>query len=288
MSKFTFLQARGIEEAIALSQRYGEESRYVAGGVALMQFLRLGLLQFKYLISLNEIPDLRGVKEEKGWLRIGALATHREVEKSDLVAARNPLLHQVFHSVAFPRVREMGTVGGNLCHADPAQDPPVGLIAAKAEAVVQGPSGSRTVPLDAFFSDYYQTVLAAGEMLVEIRVPVDAGRRGWSYQKFLSRSHEDFSTVSCAVTLWQESSKAPCTDLRIALGSAGPTAVRAAGAEAVLRGRAVTPELIEEAAEVARGEVSPSSDGRGSADYKREMVSLFVRRALLEALDRVA
>jgi carbon-monoxide dehydrogenase medium subunit len=218
-------------------------------------------------------------------LRIGAGARHRDIELSPVIKKHYPILHETFHNVAQPRIRNMGTIGGNLAAGDPLTDPGASLIALDAEVVVTSPTGERTVKLDEFFLDYYQTALNSGELLTEIRVPPPL-RLGWSHIKFTPRSVEDFATVGVAITL--SAKNGVCEDVRLGLNSVASTILRAKQAEETLRGKSITDDLLREMGEVAATEVDPVDDNRGSADYKREMVKVLVRRAAQEAFQRAS
>jgi carbon-monoxide dehydrogenase medium subunit len=234
---------------------------------------------------------LRGIQEMKGisalpngGLEIRALTTHRQAERSPDVRSYSPTLAENFSRVATIRIRNQGTVGGNLVHADPAQDPPPMLMALDGEAVIASKSGERTVPLDGFFRDFFETAVADGELLTAIRLPpVQQGTKA-TYIKFLPRTEDDYATVSVAATLRLGPDNV-CQDVRVALGSAAPVPLRAKKVEEAVRGQRLTPELINSAAELVRDEVDPISDVRGSANYKREMARVWVGRALRSLLD---
>ncbi|MET0502445.1 MAG: xanthine dehydrogenase family protein subunit M, partial [Candidatus Binatia bacterium] len=217
---------------------------------------------------------------KNGGLRIGGLATHREVEGSALVRRRLPLLAETYHHVATIRVRNRATVGGGLAHADPNQDPPPTLIALGATLKATSPDGSRIVPLDEFFTDYYETVLKPDEIITEVNIPKLAANTGAAYLKFLPRTADDYATVSAAAVLTLDKSHKIINDVRIALGSVGTTPIRATAAEDLLRGQPLRAEAFAEAGEKAKEAVDPVSDFRGSAGYKKEMAGVFVRRAL--------
>jgi len=223
-----------------------------------------------------------------GGLGIGGLVTHREVETSSLVRRRMPLLAETYRHVATIRVRNVATVGGGIAHADPNQDPPPTLIALGATVKVSSAHGSRLIPLEEFFTDYYETVLKPEEIITEVLVPRVPPNSGVAFLKFLPRTADDYATVSAAAVVTLDRSKKTFADVSIALGSVGTTPIRAREAEAVLRGQPVKTEAIREAAEKAKEAVDPISDFRGSAAYKREMAGVFVRRALEKALDSVS
>jgi carbon-monoxide dehydrogenase medium subunit len=203
------------------------------------------------------------------------------------VRRRLPLLAETYHHVATIRVRNMATVGGGLAHADPNQDPPPTLIALGATVKVTSANGSRIVPLDQFFTDYYETVLNPDEIITELFVPRLQPNTGAAYLKFLPRTADDYATVSAAAVLTLDKNKKTISDVRIALGSVGTTPIRATAAEAVLRGQPLKADGFREAAEKAKEAVDPLSDFRGSAGYKKEMAGVFVRRALEKALANI-
>jgi carbon-monoxide dehydrogenase medium subunit len=217
-------------------------------------------------------------------LRIGGLATHRQLETSPLIRRRLPMLAETYHHVATLRVRNMATVGGGLAHADPNQDPPPSLIALSATLKATSANGSRVIPMDEFFKDYYETVLNPDELITEVMVPKLPPNSGAAYIKFLPRTADDYATVSAAAVLTLDKSNKTIADVRIALGSVGVTPIRATAAEAVLRGQPLKTEAFAEAGEKAKEAVDPISDFRGSAGYKKDMAAVFVRRALEKAL----
>ncbi len=284
MNKFDYLEPGTLEEAFALLKKHGEDARVIAGGTSLVIMMRQRLLMPKVVISLARIPDFDSITydAQKG-LRIGAGARHRDIELSSLVTQHYPLLHETFRKVAQPRIRNMGTIGGNLAVGDPLTDPGASLIALDAQVTLASANGERTLGLEEFFVDYYETALAAGELLTEIFVPPSI-RNGWAHIKFTPRSVEDFATVGVALTL--HAKYGVCQDLRLALNSVASTIVRAKRAEAVLRGKKITDVALREMGEVASTEVDPMDDNRGSAEYKRELVKVLVRRAGNEALQK--
>ena len=287
MVTFEYLEPRSLKEACDLLERHPDDAKLIAGGTALVIWMRLGLLKPEVVISLEKIPDFSYVRySENDGLRIGAGARHREIELSAVVRSHYPLLHETFRKVAQPRIRNMGTIGGNLCQGDPLTDPGASLIALDAEITLTHSRGERTLPLEQFFVDYYQTAIEPGEILTEIHVPPPQKKLGWAHIKFMPRSQEDFATVGVALALRAE--KEHCEDVRLALNSVAPTILRAKQAENVVRGKTVTEALLQEMGEVAATEVDPMDDNRGSAEYKREMVRVLVRRAAKEALGKIA
>jgi aerobic carbon-monoxide dehydrogenase medium subunit len=286
MVKFDYLQPKTLTSALALLEKHGENARAIAGGTSLLIMMRQRLLMPKVVVSLAEIPRFdRIVYSPKHGLTIGAGARHRDIELSPAVKEHYPLLGETFHKVAQPRIRNMGTIGGNLAAGDPLTDPGASLIALDAEVVLASRAVKRVLKLDEFFVDYYQTALNSGELIAEIRVPPPS-RPQWSQIKFTPRSVEDFATVGVALTL--RTSNGVCEDVRLALNSVAPTIVHATQAESILRGQEITEARLVEMGEVAATETDPVDDNRGSADYKREMVKVLVPRAAREALARQA
>lgn len=287
MTPFEYITPRSVKEVCGALKQYGPEGKLVAGGTALIIMMRQRLVRPTALISLRSVRGLDQIAPDDGGLRIGSLLTHREVETNALVKRRFPLLSDTYRHVATIRVRNMATVGGGLAHADPNQDPPPALIALNATLKAASADGSRVIPVEEFFKDYYESVLKPDEIITEVMIPKQPANSGGAFLKFLPRTADDYATVSAAVMVSLDKSNKVFQDVRIALGSAGVTPIRAKEAEALLRGQPVKPEALREAGEKAKGEVDPISDLRGSAGYKKEMVGVFVRRALEQALSVV-
>jgi aerobic carbon-monoxide dehydrogenase medium subunit len=284
MIRFDYQEPTTLKKAFALMEKHGDDGRVIAGGTSLIIMMRQRLLTPKVVISLGRIPRFdRITYNATDGLRIGAGARHRDVELSAAVRKHYPLLHETFRKVAQPRIRNMGTVGGNLAAGDPLTDPGASLVALDAQVTLASSKGQRTLPLDEFFIDYYQTALEPGELLTEILVPPPQ-RPGWSHIKFTPRSVEDFATVGVAITV--KANDGTCEDIRIGLNSVASTIVHARKAEDVLRGKPISDAALREMGEVAASECDPTDDNRGSAEYKREMVKVLVRRAAQEALQR--
>jgi aerobic carbon-monoxide dehydrogenase medium subunit len=284
MIRFDYQEPTTLKKAFSLMEKHGDDARVIAGGTSLIIMMRQRLLMPKVVISLARIPKFDKITfNSQDGLRIGAGARHRDMELSPAVKKHYPLLQETFRKVAQPRIRNMGTVGGNLAAGDPLTDPGASLIALDAEVTLTSGKGKRTLLLDEFFIDYYQTALAPGELLTEIRVPPPE-RPCWAHIKFTPRSVEDFATVGVAITL--KASNGTCEDVRLGLNSVASTIVHAKKAEEVLRGKPITDALLREMGEVAATECDPTDDNRGSAEYKRQMVKVLVRRAAHEALQR--
>lgn len=283
MVEFDYVEPESLQEACALLDQHGDDAKLIAGGTALIIWIRQRLLNPKVVISLAKVPNLNYVKFDKtDGLRVGAAACHRDIELAPQVRQYYPLLHETFRKVAQPRIRNMGTIGGNLCQGDPLTDPGASLLALDAEVTLAGSKGKRTLPLEDFFVDYYETALQAGEVLTEVHVPAPKKAIRWAHIKFTPRSLEDFATVGVALAI--EAQGDLCRDIRLALNSAGPKIFRAKNAEEVIRGQRITDKLVAETVEAASAEAEPIEDVRGSAEYKREMVKVMVRRAIRQAL----
>jgi carbon-monoxide dehydrogenase medium subunit len=286
MYNFVYREPETLKEALALLGELGEDAKIVAGGTALVIMLNQRLLMPSHLISLRKLQDMDEIESAEGELQLGALATHRAVETSSVVQEHSPVLAQTYAQVATLRVRNMATVGGSLAHADPNQDPPVTLMALDARVGLTSADGSREVPLDEFFADYYETVVRPDELVTRVLVPRPAPQTGSAYVKFLPRTSEDYATVGVAATVSLEPDLDVCQDCRLVLGGVGPTPLRIREAEDLLKGQELTPELLQEAGAVARQLTDPVSDSRGSARYKRAMTGVMVGRALDQARQR--
>jgi carbon-monoxide dehydrogenase medium subunit len=264
------------EEARELLLRHGDDAAAICGGTELLLLLKLGYAAYGHLVAISGIPTLRGVRAENGSLVIGATSTHREIESSSLVLEHLPALAAMERHVANIRVRNVGTLGGNLCFSDPHSDPATFLLALDAEAEW----GDRRAPLHEFLVGPYQTALAPGELLRAVRIPVPDPDMQIVHCKFAFHERPA-ATVTTAVRV-QEGT---ITETRIAVGSVGSRAVRAPAAEAQLHGAPVgDANAFAEAAESAAEASEPADDANGSADYKQELVRVLVTRCLREAV----
>lgn len=281
---FEYVRASSLPEAVELLQKHGDQAKILAGGQSLIPLMKLRLASPQILVDIGRIPGLSSIAEDGEWLRIGALARHGALERSALIHDRYPLLADVPKGLGDPEVRNLGTIGGSLAHADPAGDWGTALLAFKAEFVATGPAGSRTIPVDAFFQDTFSTALRPDEILSEIHVPKPGPRSGGSYQK-LKRKTGDFAIVSASAQL-QLDDTGTISAVRMALGAVGPTPLRAQRAEAALLGKAPEDALFREAGRLASEESHPSSDLHGSETYKHAMVEILARRALETAVER--
>jgi aerobic carbon-monoxide dehydrogenase medium subunit len=277
---YDYHEPRSLDDALALLTRFGDDAHLMAGGTATVLLMRQGLLRPGHVVSLRAIDGLGAIERTSdGGLRIGAMSTHRAVERSPAAFAYSPTLVDAFASVATVRIRNQATVGGNLAHADPAQDPPPILSALDASVKIRSPRGERTQPVETLAVDHFTTSLAHDEVITEVVLPpIPAGTRE-VYLKFLPQTADDYATVSVAATL-RRADDGTVADGRIVLGAVGPTPIRARPVEDAIRGRQPTRETIAEAAALVREVVDPLDDLRGSADYKREMARVFTERAL--------
>jgi carbon-monoxide dehydrogenase medium subunit len=285
MQPYEYHAPRDLAPALDLLARHGGDAHAMAGGTSLVLLMKQGLLRPGHIVGLRAIDELRGIMAEAdGSLVINACATHRDAERSPLVRGHCAALAEAFARVATVRIRNQATIGGNLAHADPAQDPPPILLALGAELRLVSAAGARTVPLSAFFKDVFETELRPGELIRSIRVPPLASGACAVYLKFLPRTADDYATVGVAAMLARDAN-GRCTEARIALSAAGPVPFRADKAERSLLGSVVDAAAIEQAAGLSADAAEPFDDVRGSAAYKKDMVRVFVRRAL-EAVSR--
>jgi carbon-monoxide dehydrogenase medium subunit len=267
--------------------RYGDDGRVMAGGTGLVLQMKQRLSQPGHVIGLKKIPGLNSIKSESTGngspVEVGALCTHRRLETNPVMRQRFPLVVQTYEHVATTRIRSMATVGGGLVHGDPNEDPPPTLIALGASVELTSASGSRVVPVEDLFLDYYETDVQPGEILTSVTIPTMPAGSGGVYIKFLPKTADDYGTVSVAAIVTPGENNL-CRDVKIVLGSVGMTPVHATGAEEILRGRSLTDENIAACAAAVKDAVDPLDDFRGSADYKREMAEVFTRRAISRAM----
>jgi carbon-monoxide dehydrogenase medium subunit len=281
---FEYHSPTSVQDALGLLTRLKDDAKLLAGGHSLIPMMKLRLAQPKHLIDLRKVPGLGGIAEEGGMLAIGAMTTHYQVESSALAKAKIPVLSEVGAIIGDPAVRNLGTVGGSLAHADPAADWPAVMIALGAEFVCQGPRGKRTVKVDDWFQGLMATAVREDEILVQIRVPIPAAGSGAAYMKFPHpASRFAVVGVAAAVTL---DSRGVCTRAGVGVTGAGTHAVRAKGVEAGLSGKALDAAAIEAAAQKAAEGVDVQADLQGSVEYKSHLCRVFARRALEAAVKR--
>ncbi len=283
MISFTYLEPASVDEALELLARYGDEAKIIAGGTGLVNLMKQRLVQPTYVIGLRRIPGLSDV-QHNGDTRIGALCTHRMLETSPLVHTHVPLLAETFQHVASVRIRTVATIGGALAHADPNQDLPPALLALDARVQLRSQQRSREVAISEFFTGYYETVMEPDELITAVVIPAQPAGSGTAFLKFLPQTHDDYATVAVAARVTLDGDR--IANVRVALGAAATTPVRATAVENALRSETLTPIVFREAAALVAEAVDPTSDFRGSAAYKREMAVVFVQRALAQATAR--
>lgn len=283
--QFNYESPGTLAEAISLLQKHGEEAKILSGGHSLIPMMKLRFASPEYLIDINNIPGLAYIKEEAGVVKIGALTREVEIEHSDLLRKLFPIFPDVTKQIADPQVRNRGTIGGNLAHGDAANDHPAVMLALNATVIATGPEGARSIPIDEFFFGFYQTALQHGDILTEVQIPVPPKGTGSAYHK-LERKVGDYATAGCAVQITVDA-KGVCTAAGIGLTNVNPTPLRAARSEQALVGKPITDATIAEAAKFASEDCSPSSDLRGSEEYKRHCVAVLVKRMVKQAQERI-
>jgi len=283
-SRFDYVAPSTLDDAVTLLREHGGEAKVLSGGQSLIPLMKLRLSSPQHVVDINGIGGLDGVREADGFLRIGALTRESDLEESEIVRTRYPLLHDTCKVIADPLVRNLATVGGNLAHADPANDHPATMLALGAEIVAVGTKGERTIPITAFFTGPFATALRPDEILVEIRIPTPPARSGGAYLK-LERKVGDFATAAVAVHIVL-SAGGTCDQVGIGLTNVGLTPIKATQAEAALKGKRPDAATIKQAAELAAAAAQPSDDLRGSAEYKKDLVRVLTGRALRRAFER--
>jgi carbon-monoxide dehydrogenase medium subunit len=281
--EFDYYAPGTVQEAITLLRQYGDGAKVLAGGQSLIPAMRFRLALPEVLVDINGIADLEYLREDNGHLAIGALARESELEESDLVRQKYGLLSDATRVVADPIVRNRATVGGNIAHADPANDHPAVLLAYNAQVVAQGPNGSRTIPIDDFFVGLFENALAKDEILTEIRVPSPGPNSGGAYVK-VERKVGDYAISAVAVQLTMDGDR--CTAARIGLTNVSAVPMRAKNAEQAIVGQTISDETLEAAGQAAATECDPSADLRGSVDYKRDLTRVLTKRAIRRAVER--
>jgi carbon-monoxide dehydrogenase medium subunit len=281
-ASFEYHAPASVEEALSLLERYGDEAKLLAGGQSLIPLMKLRFASPRALVDLNRIEGLDSIGEDDGHLAIGALVRHKDCERSEALRGRYGVLGDAAPQISDPIVRNLGTVAGSLAHADPQGDWGSALLAAGAHVEAIGPGGTRTIELDELFQGPFTTALEPTEIVTSVRVPDPGPRAGGTYLK-LERKVGDFATVGVAVHLSLDNGTVGRAG--IALTAVGPRNLRAREAEERLNGAALDDEAIREAAELAAAAAQPHSDNRGSADYKRSVVSVFTERGLRKAAE---
>ncbi len=278
---FDYEVATSPDHALSLLGQGGADAKLLAGGHSLLPLMRLRLARPSLLVDIGRLSDLSYIREDGDTIAVGALTRHHDLERSSLLAETCPILSRAAALVGDPQVRHRGTIGGSLAHGDPASDLPAVLLALEAELVVRGPKKERTVKAADFFKGLFETALAPDEMLTEIRVPRLRADQGWSYLKF-NRRAQDWAIVAVAAIV--DRADGAIGSARIALVNMGPTPLRASAVESALAGAG--PDAVAAAAERAADGTEPPSDTNASAEYRRHLARVLVRRAVEQALAR--
>ena len=281
---FEYLNPSQISEAIAMLQKHGDEAKILAGGHSLIPAMRLRLSEPGYLIDINGIEGFDYIREDGGQLRIGALTREAELEESEMIQGKYPLLLDTVKMIADPSVRNMATVGGNLAHGDPGNDHPATMLALRAVVAVEGPNGSREIGIDDFFPDFFTTALEPDEILTEIRIPSPPSGSGGAYLK-IERKVGDYAAAAVACQLNIDST-GTIQDIGIGLTNVGSIPIRASSTEELLKGKNPNDNMIEEAGRLSAADSEPMDDLRGSAEYKRALVDELTQRAIKLSLQR--
>lgn len=286
MNKFEYLTPNTIDEAISLLVSHGERARFIAGGTDVMVKVREGKITPQYLVSLRRIEGMDQITYKDGELRIGALVTHRMLERSPIIKKEFPILLDAVTHIGSVQIRNVATIGGNIVNAVPSADGAIPLITLGAEVRLRGPKGERSMALEEIFIGPGQTLLEPGEVLMEFVVPRLPPRTGAAYVKHTRRAAMELPLLGVAVMLSLDEDKTGCAEARIGLGVLAPTPMRAKMAESILKGQRLTEERLQRAGQVAAEECKARDSVRGEAWYRREMVAVLVPRMAKVAMAR--
>lgn len=281
---FKYDAPASLADAIALLHQYGDDAKILAGGHSLIPMMKLRFAAPTHLIDINNIPGLSYIKEEDGFLKIGAMTREVDLEESDVIASKYQIFTDASKLIADPQVRNWGTIGGNIAHGDAANDHPAVMMALNAEVEISGQDGKRTVSINDFFHGFYTTAVQHGEILTEIRIPVASGRFGSAYHK-AERKVGDYATAGVAAAVQLDDSGV-CTKAGIGLTNVNAIPMRAERSEQALVGSMLGEADIAKAAQYAAEDCNPSADLRGDEDYKRHLVSVITKRMLNKAVQR--
>jgi len=285
MRRFDLVLPQSLDDCLKILAQRGDQAKLVAGGTDLLPQMKNGVTRPKVVVDLSGIERVRQIHAGNGQgLRIGAAVTAREIELSPVIRGAYQAIAESGALVGSIQVRNLATVGGNICNAAPSADMAPPLVALEAQAVIAGPKGERRVPLADFFTGVRKTVLASDEVLVEFVVPAPGAHSGGQYLRHTPRRELDIAVVGVASQLTM--ANGTCAQARIVLASVAPTPVRATAAERALEGQAITPALIERAATLAVEAANPINDQRGSVEFRKHLVRVLTRRTLITALER--
>lgn len=280
-AEFNYHKASSVDEALTMLKKHGADAKLLAGGHSLLPAMKLRLNMPATLIDIGRIRELRFIKEEGNEIVIGAASTHHDVARSKVLQHKISMMSEAAELIGDVQVRNMGTIGGSIAHADPAADWPALLLAAGATIAVKGPNGSRSIPAADFFTGFYMTALAPEEIITEIRLPAPPPNTGSSYQKFMQPASR-FAIVGCAAMVTKQGNT--CDRVRVAFTGVSDAPFRDTTVEEALQGKAATPENIQQAADQAAGSVDIMSDHFASEEYRRHLAKVYAKRALTEAV----
>jgi carbon-monoxide dehydrogenase medium subunit len=283
-AEFEYFAPKTVSEAVELLSRYGDDAKVLAGGQSLIPMMKLRIASPRYLVDVNGIGALTGLRREGDRLVVGALCRHADVIASPIVREHLPLMHDAAQLTADVQVRNRGTVAGSLAHADPAGDWPAALLTLETHVTIAGPAGTRTLPLADFIVDAYTTQLEPNEIITQVAIALPSGRSGGAYAKFERRAG-DFAVASAGVQVTLDEHDR-CAEVAIALGAVGPAPFRARAAEQALAGHAATDSLIQSIERQISDAATPFADTRGSVEYKRHLAGVLFRRAFATAMAR--
>jgi carbon-monoxide dehydrogenase medium subunit len=285
-SAFAYHRPQSLDEVISLLQEHGDGAKLIAGGHSLLPIMKLRLAEPERLIDIGRLSDLRGVRRDEDAVVIGALTTHHQIATDPLLRATVPLLAETASRIGDRLVRNRGTIGGALAHADAAADYPAAVLPLEARIFARGPRGERSIPAGEFFLDFLTTALQPDEVLTELRIPAPPEGHGWSYQKLANQaSGYALVGVGAVVTL---DTRGTCQDIRIGVTGAAPVPWRPAAVEDLLRGEELDPQTVGSAVERIDEDIEPLDDLHGSAKYRRRVTRGLALRAILEAAGQVA
>ena len=282
IKEFTYLSPKTVEEAASALKKHGGKAQVLAGGTDLLSAMKLGAISPEYVVNIKNIQGLNKVREEGNTLKIGALTTISTIQESKLIKQKCPSLHEATKTFATPQVRNMATIGGNICRSSPAGDMIPPLLTFNAEVKLVGPNGERKVALEDFLTGPWKNVLK-DEILTEIIVPLPKEARGTAFAK-MTRNTSDLAKLSCAVSIAVRNGS--CEDIRIALGSLADKPVRAKKVEQAMKGKEIKEEVIKEAAGKVAGDISPITDARSTTEYRAQVSQVLVKRVILQASAR--
>ncbi len=281
---FGYSAPSSLEEAYSLLQEHGDDAKILAGGHSLIPMMKLRFASPTHLIDINKIPGLSYIREEDGFLKIGAMTKEVDLEESDVIKQKYQIFTDASKLIADPQVRNFGTIGGNIAHGDAANDHPAVMMALGAEVEISGKEGKRTVSINEFFHGFYTTAIQHGEILTEIRIPAASGRFGSAYHK-AERKVGDYATAGVAAVV-QVDDSGKCIKAGIGLTNVNAVPMRAVRSEEALVGTMLTDNDIAKAAQYASEDCNPSADLRGDEDYKRHLVGVITKRMLNKAIQR--